>query len=262
MNRFASVLTKINQKISLPQPEKSRILLEIAGDLNDLYEAYLQQGFNEKEAKQKAELKFDLDEDALNELVQIHKSGYNKFLDKLSKQAQMRWERLGSLIVLMAFFIPSAYSIVLTDFFTNASFFTWLILSFAGCNIILFLIKFYILYIKKDHHSVKLYFGLNAILYLGVLSLLITLYGYFVELYSLSGNAVLFGMNPFLLMILNTSKPQHAEILNSTTLWLIRNSAMVMTGMLVAIVSGLMWYLLKNKVTRIEIAESSFLLKE
>ena len=58
MTRFAPLLKSINDRLDLPQPTKSRIILEIAADLEDLYQFYQNQGMNESEAAQKAEEKF------------------------------------------------------------------------------------------------------------------------------------------------------------------------------------------------------------
>jgi len=42
MEKFNSILKSISEKIELPQPMKSRILLEISADLNDTYELFLE----------------------------------------------------------------------------------------------------------------------------------------------------------------------------------------------------------------------------
>ena len=48
---FVSLLKKINNKLDLPQNTKSKIILEIAADLEDLSNYYLTQGLSENEAK-------------------------------------------------------------------------------------------------------------------------------------------------------------------------------------------------------------------
>ncbi len=47
MNRFAPLLKSINARLDLPQPTKSRIILEIASDLEDMYQFYQSQGPDE-----------------------------------------------------------------------------------------------------------------------------------------------------------------------------------------------------------------------
>ena len=43
MNRFASILSALNERLPLPQPARSRVLLEIAADLEACYEAAREQ---------------------------------------------------------------------------------------------------------------------------------------------------------------------------------------------------------------------------
>jgi len=60
MTQFTPILKRINERLDLPQPTKSRIILEIASDLEDTFRFYLQKGLDEQESFQKAEEKFDL----------------------------------------------------------------------------------------------------------------------------------------------------------------------------------------------------------
>ncbi|MFH1754248.1 MAG: hypothetical protein ABIA59_00965 [Candidatus Latescibacterota bacterium] len=53
MSRFEGLLKQINGKLDLPQPTKSRILLEIASDLDDMYRVFIQQGMSEQDAAER-----------------------------------------------------------------------------------------------------------------------------------------------------------------------------------------------------------------
>ena len=85
MNKFTLFLKRINERLSLLQPLKSQILLEVAGDLEDIYEFYKNKGLNEYEAMQKAEEKLDLTDDTLSELIRVHQSVYRKLMNKISE---------------------------------------------------------------------------------------------------------------------------------------------------------------------------------
>jgi hypothetical protein len=50
MSRFRRVLSHTGERLSLPKATKSLILVEIAADLEDLFQHYLQQGMSEEEA--------------------------------------------------------------------------------------------------------------------------------------------------------------------------------------------------------------------
>ena len=89
MNQFTPLLKQLNSRLDLPQPQKSRILLEISADLNDLYDLYVSQGHSREEAKQRAEIKFDFDERKyfLNVLTEMSVLECD-ILDFLYKQSQ------------------------------------------------------------------------------------------------------------------------------------------------------------------------------
>ena len=72
MSRFHSVLSQTGERLHLPKATKSLILVEIAADLEDLFQHYLERGLSEEEAAAKAEEKVDMTDEALVELVQIH----------------------------------------------------------------------------------------------------------------------------------------------------------------------------------------------
>jgi hypothetical protein len=48
MTRFSDTLRALNERLDLPQPVRSRILLEIAGDLEDLEQHFLDSGLSQK----------------------------------------------------------------------------------------------------------------------------------------------------------------------------------------------------------------------
>ena len=81
MDPFKTLLININNKLELPQPTKSRIILEISADLNDAYHAFQSQGMSKKEAVEAAKQKFDLDKRSLNELVYIHQTSFRRWFD-------------------------------------------------------------------------------------------------------------------------------------------------------------------------------------
>lgn len=74
MSRFTSLLKRIDDRLKFPQPTKSRILLEIAADLEDLHLLYLERGLGEEEAAQLAEEKFDFSDKALQEFTHVHQT--------------------------------------------------------------------------------------------------------------------------------------------------------------------------------------------
>ena len=258
MKQFTPLLKSINERLDLPQPIKSRIILEIAADLDDLYQLYLSRGIEENEAAQKAEEKIDLTDEALNELVQIHQSLFRKLLDKITAQAQNRWERVAFILVLLFIAAISVQAIFSTQFLSQASKWIYPVLGISLTAILISIPKFYQLYIKKDHQIKKLRTGLSLILGMAVLNLAIGIMGYVVELFLAEDNALLF-MN-HLAYIITTREAGSGQTLSNITTWMIKSSSLIMFTLVSTIIIAFFWYILMNKVLKIERAEAAVLL--
>ena len=147
------------------------------------------------------------------------------------------------------------------EFFIKGGLFMWPLLILAFVIIILSLVEFYNLYIKKDHNIKKLRSLLHSILFLGGLSLFTGILGYFIELYS-AENYRIFLENKFGIILIPMGIPESDKILIYISDWMIKCSSMIMVSMLVTIFSALIWFILNNKIVKIEQAEAAFLLEE
>lgn len=259
MKQFTPLLKSINKRLDLPQPTKSRIILEIAADLDDLYQLYLSRGLEENEAAQKAEEKIDLTDEALNELVQIHQSLFRKLLDKISAQAQSRWEKVAFIFMLLFIVAISVQAIFSTQFLSQASKWIYPVLGMSIAAILISFPKFYQLYIKKDHLLKKIRTGLSLILGMGVLNLVIGILGYVIELLMAEDSALLFVNH--LAYIVTTQEAGSGQTLSNITAWMIKTSSLIMFTLVSTISIAFIWYILINKVSKIERAEAAVLLE-
>lgn len=254
MTRFQNLLTEINAKLELPQPLKSRIIWEIADDIEETFKAYIKRGLSEEDAETKTKDKFTLSETAIIELTQIHLTPYRRWLDKFSRGAQSKWEKFLLIIIFTLILSSLAKVVYSTPFFVNASYFIYPILTALLFATILFIVKFYQLYIKKDHHIKKLRNGLDWILYSCGMILFLGVFGYFGELY-VSSQSVNYLGPFFFLSFLSNSTSLHLSVE-----WLVRNSSMMMTCLGSLMITLLYWFMLINKAGKIEQAEASILL--
>jgi hypothetical protein len=245
MKRFTNLLRRAGERLDLPQPEKSRILLEIASDLDDSYRLYLGKGYSEGEAAKKAEEMFDVSDEALEQLVRIHESKFRKLLGRISEQAQTRWERV--ILVAIVLFIAGAAgrNLFSADLFRQASSFVWplLVLSFGTLAVAVF--QAYKLYIKKDHSVGRLQSGLPWLLAMAGLSLLTGFLGSLLEMYRS--------------VVMSTEHVERSLVYLVD--WALRCSAMMIVSLLVAIAAAVIWFVLMAKVRRIEVAEAAWLLE-
>ncbi|MBN2185643.1 MAG: hypothetical protein JW746_09975 [Candidatus Krumholzibacteriota bacterium] len=243
MKRFRRVLKEINRKLDLPQQEKSRILLEIGSDLEDMYQLYLAQGYTDQEAIERAEEKFDISDDALEELVRIHQTIFARLLSRLSEQAQSRWEKALMVTILLLIALLSGQHLFSTGFFGRTGSFIWPLAAISIIAGMLTIRHTYMIYLKKDHRTGRLRGGLIWFPALGIGSLMAGIFGSSVETMR---------MVRAVAADLDTT---HLKIVQCA----IKGSSMMILSLLVAIASSLIWFILVNKVKQIELAETEWL---
>ncbi len=245
MNRFRDLLREIFVKLDLPQPEKSRILIEIASDLEDAYRYYLERGHADEEAARMAMERFSLSDEALAELAKIHQSTFRRFLGRLSEQAQSRWERLLLAVIVIVVAGLAARTTLTADIYRHAGAFVWPELGAAVVAFAIFVVEAYRLCLKKSYDAARLREGPGMILALGGLALLAGLGGSLAEFHRAAG-AVASDSN---------------LLLPSLVEWGIRTSAVMTIGILSAMAAGLAWFLLMGRVREIEAAEAAALIE-
>jgi hypothetical protein len=245
MTRFGDVLRTTSERLRLPQPAKSRILLEIAADMEDLYELHLADGASPEEARRRAIEQCDLSDDALAELVRVHTTGLRRFLDELGERTRNRWERAALIAFVLFLAIVAGRQLLFANLFTTAGRFVFPVVLMTVVAIVLFVRKLYGLHIRKDHDVRRLRAGLTPLLALGAMNVLVGGYGYGIELY----------------VALKAAAPAAGSVLPILVAWLLSGSALLIVTFLAAILCGLLWFVLANSVARIEQAEAAVLLQ-
>ncbi|MFC1661183.1 hypothetical protein ACFL3S_06985 [Gemmatimonadota bacterium] len=130
MNGFSDVLAETASRLTVPEPARSRILLELAADMGDLYAAYMDRGRSEAQARAAVLEHFDLSDESLRELVRVHDTPLQGMLNGLSSQARSRWERLVLGVVVVGVTIALGRAVFQGGLLASASFFVWPV--FAG----------------------------------------------------------------------------------------------------------------------------------
>ncbi len=243
MTRFADVLRGIDARLKLSQPAKSRILLEIAGDMDGLYRIFRQQGLSREEARREAVARLDLSDETLEDLAAVHTSRLRRFLDGLSEQGRGRTERvaLGLLVVFLV--ATTGRQIVGSTFFANASNLSWPALILGLGAVVMGARKAWGLWLAQDHDVRHLQKGLTPILVLAGLNFSIGFFGFWIEVQTIARRLASGGT------------------LADLAEWLMASSATVVIAMISALVCCLIWYALAQKVARIQQAEVGYLLE-
>jgi hypothetical protein len=257
MNRFTSILKKINEQLDLPQPQKSRVILEIAADLEDLYNLYIDRGLDENEAARKAVEKFDVEKEALNELISIHQSPFQKFFYGLSGQVQIWWERAALVIILIIILATTLTATLTSNFVQQSSKFVWPLIGIFVVILVLSVSKIYTLYIKKDHSLEKARAGLPLILFLILLNFAFGTLGYYIELFSSGSEQYFVG----LIAVLATEYSELHTTTTSVAQYHLRYASVMLVNISITVFTSVFWFLLHNKIHKIEQEEAVWLLK-
>lgn len=246
MKRFAEVLKRAREELTVPEPSRTRILLEMAADLEDSYQFYRSRGLDEAEATRRAEEAFGTSDEALRHLAKIHESGVGSIGDRISGQVGGPWEKL---LLLGLLIFESWFAInVLTQkgFFYFLSPFIWPIAALALAAVSVTIWKLYQIFSRSDSDVRELRTGLGVLLFCAGASL------------AVAGCGFLFHMQRFFRA--NWRHAPEALYMNFAG-WMMEISSMMTVGLLTAIFIALVWFVLSNLVKRAELREVEALLE-
>jgi hypothetical protein len=245
MTRFADILKSTSERLDLPQPTKSNVLLELAADLEDLFTLYREQGHDEAESARMVEERFKVSDDVLVQLVRVHRSGFQRWIERFSDRTRTIWERALLLLIVLFSLGAAGMQLAGTTLIRDTSRFIWPLVFLAALALAVTLAKIYKLYIKKDHHVRRLRDGLPALLFLALASLFVGWFGVIWDLYAAMSVAVTSNVHPAI----------------PFSQWIFESTATMIVAVFIAIITALAWFLILNKVLRVERAEASLLLE-
>lgn len=238
--RFAPVLRRLGDALEVPHPARSRILQEIAADLEGLYELYRSRGLSEDDAAARAESALALSPEMLHELVEIHTPAYRRLFGRFSERGRRRGER-ALLLMLVACMVLGGGTVLATqDVFADPSPFLWPVLTVGIGAAALAITKAFQLFVKKDHHPARLRSGLGALLVCAPVLVVTGLAGAVADLYALAGALGGDVADPAMLAVR----------------WLRTTADLLSAATVLALAVGLAWYGLAARVAAIERAES------
>jgi hypothetical protein len=232
MSRFNVFLHRTGERLALPKATRSLILVEIASDLEELFNHYVQQGVSEEEAVARAEEKVDMSDEALAELVRIH-SESRGWTDRMARRVQPFWERL-ALALIVLFFVATSFLDHGLRPFAHRTVFFWPILVIFIALVVHVVAQFVR---QSDHASLReTRNALAAPLFFGASSIVIGFAGAGIELYRT--------------LKLMAADPEKAAPLFSGVV--LEVSSTIAIALLVALAAGVAWFVLAGKATRLE----------
>lgn len=246
MSPFASALRELSDRLSLPQPARARVLMEVAGDLEALRQALVDRGLSPEEAEDQALERIDLSDDAVRSLVQVHGGWFRRVTDSIGERAGSRWEAvlLTALILVGLLLSGSVLHAIPLAREAGASLAPVALAAAVAFGIGAW--KAYVLWIRADHRPRGLHDGLGPLLGAVVLQLFLA-----------------FAALGFTALTTVHAIRVAPEAAGPTTFhWLLEALATLTMSLSLALSGGLVWFVLLGKVAAIERSEAETLLPE
>jgi len=232
MSRFSSFLQQTGERLSLPKATRSLILVEVAADLDDLFEHYLSKGLSEEEAAARAEEKVDMSDDALAELVRIH-SDMRSWTDRITGRVQPFWERLAMAVIVL--FLVAGVAVELdAQLFSRTSAFIWPVLAIFAALVVSSVVQ--VVRFSAHPNPRRLRADLTTPLFLGGASLLIGFGGFAMDLYVA------------LLRMANST----GDVAPISARAILGGASTLMIALLVTLCAAVMWFVFAGRVARLE----------
>lgn len=224
-----AALRSVAERIrELPHPARTRILLELAGDVEALSADLRRCGVPAEEAALRAAERVVPSDTALDALVRLHRPLYRRLTAPVPESALRRWERAFLLVVTTSILVVGLMLLSGQGLLSAPSPFLWPVLGLAVGVIGAVLWQGFQLFVRREHRPDTLGRGLATLPALSATVLLVAGAGTVTELWTLAAT-------------LEAGVPDPAPLL---TAWLLRTSVLLTTALLTAIGGGLGWFLL------------------
>lgn len=150
MHRFRRVLQRAERRLEAPEPERSRILVEMAGDLEDLYRTYRDRGLDEAEARRRAERWLAPSPAALASLREVHLPAFARLLDRLGGTTRGRIELALVALVASAAVAAGVFAALRSGAVVAASPGLWIVAALAAAGLATGCRQAYALFVRGD----------------------------------------------------------------------------------------------------------------
>lgn len=240
---FDQQLRSFAAELELPEPRRSRFLLELRADLEDLARTLVAEGLGREEAHRRALEALLPSADAVAELEGLHRPLYRRLLDRFSEPARGRVER--GLLVALSVLAVAVGMVGLSrfDLLADPSVFLWPILALAAAIAVTGGAKLFQLYVARGGGPERLRRGLSWLPALALVALVVGFGGAAVDLYLVAGRIAV------------DVSAQGRELLD----WLRRDMALLASALLIASGAGLLWLVAAIRIARIETLEAEAL---
>ena len=238
---FLPILREVERELSVPIPERVRILRELEFDLEELRNRFMAEGLPAEEARLRALDALVPDGIALQELGSLHAPAYLRITRHINEHRLRIMERSALGLSTVFVLLGSTLGLSHVDLLRDPSPFLWPVLGLGALLFTAILAKAFELWIKGDHRRPGR--GLGGILALAGATLTTGLSGALFDFYRLTG-------------ILERTPDLVGELVPE---WLVRDCSLLSVSILLALAGALTWFVLTQWLTLVTGARSEVL---
>jgi hypothetical protein len=230
---------RILSGLRLPYPERIRFAREVQEDLVGLARELEARGCAPAEARRRAEEMLLPQGTTLEALERLHQPLYRRLTERFEPDRMRRWER-SSMVLLTGVSLAGALLVLArADLLGAPSPFLGPVLLLGVLGVTAALVKAFHLFIKGEHDPLRLRVGLGLPPALAGLTLVAAGGGFLIDLHALAG-------------VMEAGPPDPGPVLLGFTG---SASALLACGLVLALLSGLLWFLLLQWIAGVEQAE-------
>jgi hypothetical protein len=223
---FLPDIRAVERQMTLPLPERVRILRELEFDLEELRDRLVAQGLSADDARTRALDALVPDPEALRELGRLHAPWYLRATRSLGERRLWLFERTALVLATTSVLVVGTVVLLGADLLGDPSPFLWPVMGLGAVLFAAVVAKAFQLWIKRDHR--RPHRGLASIPTLSGVIMGTGITGTLVDLYRLA-------------TILERAPEQAAALVSD---WLARDAALLSVSMLLALAGALTWFIL------------------
>lgn len=164
MNRFGPVLRRVDRRLQVREPERSRILMEVAADLEDLYRDLRRRGLAEDEARREAEKRLAPAGSAIASLESIHLPATERLLDRLGGTARGRVELAALVLLSLGAAAAGAFGVIRSGTVSPGSPGLWAVAALTAAGLGVGVARGYALFLRGDRFDPEWRHRLDGVL--------------------------------------------------------------------------------------------------
>lgn len=219
----------------------------MALDLEALYEHYRALDLSEGEAAERAEAKLLASPEALRHLIEVHTTSYQRLVSRVAGRMRWGFDLFLFLVGVAPLVIVSAKVMATDARGTSGGFILWTLLACGAAIVLMGSWKAVQIFVRGDRSTAALNRGLFSLLFLALIGPLLGSVGFLLSIHRIG-------------IELGSTSTAAAGSMRIVAREVVAGGTVFTVGILVAIASASVWFVLVNRVTDVEQAESAALL--